>query len=530
MATAEEQRSEPHGARPAPLPCVTLLCGLSGFALSLAFIRPGIAALAWIAPVPFIAATLRAHRLRRALWCGAAFGLGLNLKTFHFLSVFGTLPWVAGASLEAAWGLILAGALYLVVARRPSWARVVLLVPCVWVSVEWLRSLGDLGIAWSDLGHSQVTAPRTVQFASVAGAYGLSYLIALTNAAIVELLTANARPVLTRVLAVGPPVLLILFGQIVLARHPGDEAGPDGVQVTLVQCGAVNQPIVFGPPTPPMEQLTEFIRTTQGQDIEPGGLVIWPEAAIGADLERDVVLRSAVSNLVRRKRCYLLAGCHHHTPPDRSHNAAMLFLPDGTIGGVYHKNRLVIMSEQTPAWLRAIAGPTLDSFGASARSLTPGEGFVALEAGDARLAPIICFESTLTYPARRAVSRGANLIALVTNDGWFRATDGGEFHAGLSIMRAVENRTPIARAACTGMSMFVDAYGRISYPTPLFDMKPRAVSARVPLRPVDPPGSIYTCVGDVAVWASLAAVVVAAVLGWRARYREGRPRVHDAPD
>ncbi|HOS92516.1 MAG TPA: apolipoprotein N-acyltransferase, partial [Armatimonadota bacterium] len=424
--------------------------------------------------------------------------------------------------LEAAWGLILGGALYWVVGRRPSWARVVLLVPCVWVSVEWLRSLGDLGIAWSDLGHSQVTAPRAVQFASVAGAYGLSYLIALTNAAIVELLTANARPVLTRVLAVGPPVFLILFGQMVLALHPGDEEDAGGVQVTLVQCGEVNQPIVFGPPTPSMEQLRQFIQTTQAQDIEPGGLVIWPEAAIGADLERDAVLRRAVSNLVRRKRCYLLAGCHHHTPPDRSHNAAILFLPDGTIGGVYHKNRLVIMSEQTPGWLRAVAGPTLDRFGASARSLTPGDGFVVFDAGDLRLAPIICFESTLTYPARRAVSRGANLIALVTNDGWFRATDGGEFHAGLSIMRAVENRTPIARAACTGISMFVDAYGRISYPTPLFDMKSRAVSARIPLRPTDPPGSVYTRVGEVAVWASLAAVVVSGVWGWRRRDTQAR--------
>ncbi|MCK4349757.1 MAG: apolipoprotein N-acyltransferase, partial [Candidatus Krumholzibacteria bacterium] len=75
---------------------------------------------------------------------------------------------------------------------------------------------------------------------------------------------------------------------------------------------------------------------------------------------------------------------------------------------------------------------------------------------------LICFESAFSYFARDYVLNGADILVNITNDGWFGSTRGPEQHAELAILRAVENRVPLYRAANTGISMVVDPTGRIS--------------------------------------------------------------------
>lgn len=85
----------------------------------------------------------------------------------------------------------------------------------------------------------------------------------------------------------------------------------------------------------------------------------------------------------------------------------------------------------------------------------------------ARVVTPICFESTIADHHRRLVfnpdgTRRADLIASVTNDGWFAGSD-MQRHQHLQIVRwrTVETATPAIRAANTGISAVVDATGRI---------------------------------------------------------------------
>ena len=79
-----------------------------------------------------------------------------------------------------------------------------------------------------------------------------------------------------------------------------------------------------------------------------------------------------------------------------------------------------------------------------------------------KVAPLICFEDTLGELTRQFVLRGANLLANVTNDGWFLRSAGSQQHLDNAIFRCVETRRPMARAANTGVTCFVNRFGRVT--------------------------------------------------------------------
>jgi apolipoprotein N-acyltransferase len=81
------------------------------------------------------------------------------------------------------------------------------------------------------------------------------------------------------------------------------------------------------------------------------------------------------------------------------------------------------------------------------------------------IAPVICYESIFGEYVSDYVKNGANLIFIMTNDGWWGNTDGHLQHLYYGAMRAIENRRCIARSANTGTSCFIDEEGNIMQPT-----------------------------------------------------------------
>jgi apolipoprotein N-acyltransferase len=82
-----------------------------------------------------------------------------------------------------------------------------------------------------------------------------------------------------------------------------------------------------------------------------------------------------------------------------------------------------------------------------------------------RAVPAICYESVFGDHIADHARRGANLLVVITNDGWWGTSPGYRQHLALGRLRAIETRRPIARAANTGISCFVDAEGRIGQST-----------------------------------------------------------------
>ena len=90
-----------------------------------------------------------------------------------------------------------------------------------------------------------------------------------------------------------------------------------------------------------------------------------------------------------------------------------------------------------------------------------GEDFVVFEEGGWKYGPAICFEDTFSYIGREYRRRGADILLNITNDGWFGGSFELEVHLGNAVMRAVETRMAVVRAANTGVSAVISPTGRI---------------------------------------------------------------------
>ncbi len=100
-------------------------------------------------------------------------------------------------------------------------------------------------------------------------------------------------------------------------------------------------------------------------------------------------------------------------------------------------------------------GGTSGSLGASDESVL----FSGME--DVTIGPIICFESVFGEYTANMVKRGANLLVVLTNDGWWKDSPGTWQHFGYSRIRAVETRRSIAHCANTGISGFINQRGDV---------------------------------------------------------------------
>ena len=129
---------------------------------------------------------------------------------------------------------------------------------------------------------------------------------------------------------------------------------------------------------------------------------------------------------------------------------------------IYHKSKLVLGGEKLPF---ISMFPFLEKYsvelGGTSGLLGVGEKPKVFEAKGVSYAPLICYESVYGDFASHFVKQGANIICIITNDGWWRDTPGYKQHRMFSQIRAIENRRSVARSANTGISCFIDQRGEI---------------------------------------------------------------------
>ena len=99
---------------------------------------------------------------------------------------------------------------------------------------------------------------------------------------------------------------------------------------------------------------------------------------------------------------------------------------------------------------------------------SPGWNETNLTLPSCRFATLICYEIIFPELTRRFVKKGAEFIVNITNDAWFGDTSAPYQNISMAVLRAVENRRYIARAANTGISAFIDPSGHIYAETGLF--------------------------------------------------------------
>jgi len=377
------------------------------------------------------------------------FGLGLPLGVVAG-TLYGVAFWGTG------FGVFAAGAAVLLGSRGPLASG--LAVPALWVATEFVRGR-FLGQPWGLLGYTQHAQTALIQIAALTAVYGVSFLLAFGNMAIAESIALlRARADRRRILAtLALPVMLVaplwLAGAIVAERGPvgGFAARPVAVvQTNLAPAFEWTRAYTDREVMAHLQALDQLPHTTRP------ALIVWPEHAVPRYLEDEPMLGAQLGAVAAQRGADLLFGAPRYEA-GRTYNSARLITAAGRNGGYYDKQRLVLGAEANPFLSSAGSGPD-----ESPRQFSTGSAPGVLRT----FVPIgvsICHEILFPELVARAVGEGAELLVNISNDGWL---DGGHGlasrqHFAMAAFRAVETRRYLVRAATTGVSGFVDPYGRV---------------------------------------------------------------------
>jgi apolipoprotein N-acyltransferase len=357
-----------------------------------------------------------------------------------------------------------------------------LLLPALFVATEYARAHVLTGNPWALLGQSQHNV-ALIQLCDLTGVYGLSFLLALSAAAVAEL-RHTRRPGAAAALGV---VLVLIYGEWRL----GTDAPRDRLQITMVQANLPNDQ--RGRPEFFSEHLKRYLDLTRRGSSPPPALIIWPENAIGFFPQENAVLLDRMTVLLRAEHAALLAGAPRaggRTNVAALYNSAYLFTADG-IQGVYDKRVLLPFVERLP--LRPDDGPYLAG---TAPTILPVAG--------TQFGTLICYEAIYPALASELVERGAQFLVNISNDSWFEAGAGPEQHYAIARFRAVENHVSLVRVTNSGVSGVIDPEGREIIRLPARQATMQSVAV-----PIGPGGSFYSQHGDLFAAACCAISIVA---------------------
>lgn len=124
----------------------------------------------------------------------------------------------------------------------------------------------------------------------------------------------------------------------------------------------------------------------------------------------------------------------------------------------YHKSKLVILAESTPSFLKYFS---IDLGGMIGNYGTSKEINIFTTKDSVKVGTAICYESIFGDYYRDYILKGANLMTIITNDGWWKDTPGHRQHLSYASLRAIETRRSIARCANTGISALINQRGDI---------------------------------------------------------------------
>jgi apolipoprotein N-acyltransferase len=326
-----------------------------------------------------------------------------------------------------------------------GWRRLIVLA-IGWTVAEWLRGHLFTGFPWNPLGHVWAFATPLLQGAAVVGVYGLGTVSFLVLAAP----AAGWR-------AAGLALLLVVLmgagGQLTMSAVNENAAAP---LLRIVQPN-VAQAEKWRPENTERE-LRKLLDLSRRDGLDKFAAVIWPETAVPFVVQPGSDVLQVLGEAAPRGG-YLLAGAARAETrvQDGVWNSLLAIDRAGTIVAHYDKVHLVPFGEYIP-FHKEIA-PLTGLIGRG--SFEVGPDFVTLSLpGLPPFSPLICYEAVfpgdVTGPGERP-----QWLLNVTNDAWFGVSSGPYQHLTSARLRTVEEGLPMIRAANTGVSAVIDAYGRV---------------------------------------------------------------------
>lgn len=369
-----------------------------------------------------------------------------------------------------------------------------MLLVASWLAYEYFHLHWDLSWPWMTLGNGFAKMPSVVQWYEYTGVFGGSLWVLAVNVLLYRLIRrfANAPAGISarqRVYASLPLCTTLVIPVIIslgIYFNYEEPFNPSNIVIVQPNIDPYNEKF---DELPAEIQIRRMIHLSDSLGQKNTEFFLWPETALQGgifenDLSRDYHVSLVRNFITRYKNGNVLTGASTYmqyekkeTPTARvysngqccydAYNTALFIESFSPEVQVYHKSKLVPGVEQMPyPGLFRFLEPLAVNLGGTSGSLGKQEEPAVFHTRSGiAIAPVICYESIYGEYLTEYVRKGAQFIAIVTNDGWWGNTPGYMQHADYARLRAIETRRSIARSANTGISCFINQRGDITAQT-----------------------------------------------------------------
>ena len=455
---------------------------------------------------------------------GFAWGSGFYLPHLVWAdAATGLVPWIALTLLCA--GMVGLFGVAWSWARRGAviWSRARIQVPAfaiVWVGMEELQAVFPFGgFPWGRLAFSQADSPLG-RWAWVAGTPLVSALVAVVGAVVALAVLA------LRKLDIGTTSGHLLLAGVVVASGwllPLDTAPEDGrLNVAAVQGNVPDRGLDSF--SRAWEVLHNHVAGTYSllDEVEPGELdiVLWPENSSDIDPRTDDAAWRAVQGVARAVDAPILVGTDEYPETGGRLNVSLLWDPGRGPVGRYVKQHPAPFGEYIP--MREFARLFSEEVDRVRTDMLAGSepGYLQLDSPrlerEVGIGTVICFEVAYDDLVRDAVTVGAELLVVQTNNASFGRTDESTQQLAMSRLRAIEHGRATVQISTVGVSAIISPNGVVRERTGLFTAE--QMIATLPLRSSLTPA---TRIGDEVSWVLrvMAVAVTLAGMAGAARIR-----------
>lgn len=353
-----------------------------------------------------------------------------------------------------------------------------------WMTFEYIHLNWQLSWPWLTLGNVFAEHPSWVQWYEYTGTSGGTMWILLLNILLYAIFQkARSKKYEAGKIAVALALLIIPLMLSFFIQSRIDTTVKTTSNVIIVQPNIDPYNEKFDESSI-SSQLNTLISLSEKELDSNTRLILWPETALSAvvwqnELEYVSIYKPVFDFVRRHPNITLQTGTESLKSygTSKATNTARLNENDNTYyddfnaavsikAGAplqfYDKSKLVPGVETLPDFLLWMA-PVFEKFGGTAGGYGKSkEAAVFSQKSDPYVtAPIICYESIYGEYVASYVSKGANLLTIMTNDGWWGNTPGHKQHLEYARLRAIETRKWIARSANTGISAVINNRGDI---------------------------------------------------------------------
>jgi apolipoprotein N-acyltransferase len=468
-----------------------LLALLSGTLLALPWYTPFSGILLWVAFVPLLVLE-HDFSLRRDRGCWKYYALtflwwnAIDTYWLYHTTLAGAVGAIVGNSLQ----MFLIFALFRWVKRKTNPTLGHTFLVALWIAWEYFYFDAEISWPWLVLGNGLAKDIHLVQWYEYTGVLGGSLWIWLVNLALFHLMTFRRRiDRKQRVVRLSLAGLLVAAPIVVsMVRFATYKETVRPCSVVLLQPNIDPHNEKFGGMSGEA-QFDILLSLAESATDSTTDYVIAPETAIEQVIENRIEQEREVQAIRRfiasRPKVHFITGMtsfYIYAPGEKASatarvsdggsydvfNASMQIDSTQRVA-VYHKSKLVILAEKTPypklfQFLKSLSlnlGGYVGNYGTQAER----EVFPSAD-GRFRIGTAICYESVYGRFYTEYIKKGANIMSIITNDGWWGNTAGYRQHLSYASLRAIETRRSIARSANTGISALINQRGERVETTP----------------------------------------------------------------